>query len=373
MAKHGHKGKKGKGGNFQSDFLKHPGSLVKPLTPKRLRKEEHAAQRLQFGPEGRQLHAEQRASALQQRRIADWFPQYQAQIAQAQQQSRQGYNQAVQGVQQDTGQAQDYAESLRQRMRAESEQSAAQRGATYDPTIDATAQAANLSRGQLSQNVTGMLRGQGANQNAYFSDKKRIAKGEELNQLLREAARGRSVNADLRDLASRKGAFATDYEAKARPQERDFYLGLLQARLGNQSSKRSASTSRSNAQLSAAQSNRNSQRSAASSRASTRQSNINSQRSARTSRQNSRRSARNSGSSGGKGDKGRKPIKSSHVAHAISYIRSGAAGKNWSTKPGQEIIDAMLAHSTTLTPREAKKAYRRLFHLHGGKDHSGGR
>jgi hypothetical protein len=345
--KHDKHGKK----NWRGDFLKDPGFLSKPVTRKEFRKELKSMRRLEFGPEQRQLKSEKRASNLQQQRIGDWFNQYQQQLGRINTQTNTAYDQAIAGQQQDTASATAYADKLRARMAAQNQESAQLRGATPSPAVDQQAAQANAARLQSNTNFTGLLRSQGATQNAYMLDKKRIGKGEEISQLLAEAARGRQVNQDLRDLAHRKRDFAKEFINQLRPQERDFYLGLLQAQLGNKQAKLSAQTSRANAKLSAHTSRINSRRSARSSRASRRQ---DARQFNRTHRHGHTLGTTGGGSSSGGGD--------GEVRRAIQHmvgVLDNTPKKKLNKLTKKQIIGLLINKSSTYTRKEAKKAYKR--------------
>jgi hypothetical protein len=247
--------------SFIGQYLKHPGPLAKPLTGKRYKRELKAQRRLEFGPEQRQLASEKRAARLTTQRTGDWYDSYLNDLKRLQGQVQGAYAQAGQQVASGNAAQAGYAESLRQRLGTEDRADAKLRGANYDPSQSGTAAQAALARYSTGNTMGGLLATQGANENAYFAAERGIGHGSKVDQLLRARARGRTVNADLRDLASRKRKFAADYASQARPQERDFYLGLLQAKLGKQASKRSAQTSLANAQLSSQTSRANSRRS----------------------------------------------------------------------------------------------------------------
>jgi len=340
-----------KKGNWRGDFLKKPGFLSKPVTRKEFKKELKAMRHLEFGPEKRQLNAEARASNVQQQRIGDWFDQYKQQLGQINNQTNAAYSQAVAGQQQDTAAATQYGDKLRARMAAQDQASASLRGAAPTPGIDQQAAQANAARMKSNTNFTGLLRSQGATSNAYMLDKKRIGTGEEISQLLAEAARGRQVNQDKRDLASRERDFAKEFINQLRPQERDFYLGLLQAQLGNKQAKLSAQTSRSNAKLSAKTSAANSKRTARSSRASRKQD----ARQFNRTHRHGHTLGTTGGSSSGGGDHAEKKRAIQHMIGVLDNTPSKKLRKL--TK--KQIIGLLINKSSTYTRGEAKRAYKK--------------
>ena len=353
------KGNKNKGkdkGNFRSDFLKHPGPLAKPLNNHSFKRELKSMTKLEFGPQQRQLQSEKRISNLQQQRIGDWFNQYQQQLGRISQASNQGYNQAIAGSQADTSAANAYADKLRAQTGQQSAASAALRGASVDPGVAQTDAQAAISRDKSNTNFTGLLRTQGANEKSYYKDKKRIGKGEEISQLLAEAGRGRQVNQDLHDLNQQKRDFADKFLHDTRSQQQDFYLGLLQAKLGQKQAKLSAQTSRANAQTSANASIANSKRSA-------HQSNINSKRSAHTSRANDKRGGSSSSSSSNKHD--RKVAIQQMVNRLAAAYKHGhfVDSKGHKLSPA-EVRAAVQGHSTTYTKKEFHKALHKFKKKH---------
>jgi hypothetical protein len=350
MSKHKHDK-----GNFRGQFLKHPGFLTKPVTHKEFRREVKANRRLEFGPQLRDLHQQQRASNLQQQRIGDWFPQYLQQVGRLNTQTNAAYDQAVQGTQADSASASAYAEKLRQRIAGENRADAATRGATYNPAVDTQAAQANVARQNSANTFTGLIRSQGASSNAYMLDKKRIGKGEEISQLLGEAARGRQVNQDIKSVRHDEQAMVRQMINDMRPQERDFYLGLLQARLGNKQANLSASTSRANAKLSARTSAANSKRTAASSRAGRRQS-------AHQFNLTHNRKGQSKGTVGSGGDGRHGHAHQHEQQHAIQHmlgLLQNTSSKKLNNLSRDQIIGKLIGKSTTYTRKEALRALHR--------------
>jgi hypothetical protein len=201
-----------------------------PLSGKRYRKEVKAAGRLAVGPEKQIVKGEKRASKVQQRRIRDWFPQYQEEIQKAANRTTSAYSQADQRMENASSVAADYANRLRQELASEAQADAQNRGVTYDPSGSETNVAAQLARINSTDTLRGVTSAQGAAQNAYFQDKSRIAGREKIEQLLTEQARRRAANMDLKDLARRQGDAQLAERGRLRDSERDYYLGLLAAR-----------------------------------------------------------------------------------------------------------------------------------------------
>lgn len=204
--------------------------LTQPLSGKRLRREIKAAGRLAVGPEKRIVKGERRTSKIQSRRINEWFPQYQEEIAKAAMRTTSAYSQADQRMANASATAADYAEQLRQNLAQEGMQDAQNRGVTYDPSGSQVGVEANLARINSSDTLRGVTASQGAAQTGMYADKSRIAERERIEQLLREQARRRSYTQDLKDLSKRQSDAMLQEKGRLRDSERDYYLGLLAAR-----------------------------------------------------------------------------------------------------------------------------------------------
>jgi hypothetical protein len=262
MSKH-----KGNKGDLES-LLKAYGNsrFIKPTSGKKFRHQARSAVKLEFGPESRQLQAEHRASKMRLGEIGDWFDNYRKTIAQSQHTVPHYFNQAQAQVGRTENTTSAYADRLRRELASEDQSNAQLRGATYDPSGSQTSASAILSRRNLADSYKGMISTNEASNRSSLKEKERIGEQARIDQLLREQARGRSVNADQRALAQRKQAFLDQYRQEQSQNARDFELGLLSAQTSRQGSKLSAQTSRANAALSAHQSDVNSRRSARTSR-----------------------------------------------------------------------------------------------------------
>lgn len=376
---HGGKGHGGKGGkSLMQKFEKSP--LIKPLSKKGLRKELKSSARIEFGPEARQLHAEQRASQLQQQRTSDYFDQYKRQLASLQQQSASAFAGAQQGVQGASNAASQYAENLRQKLNAEDAASAQLRGGFTSGANSQTDAASNLIRQNTANAYKQQLGAQGAAEKTYFREKRAIAGTAKVDQLLQEAARGRAVNADLRDLAQRKRKFLQSGRTDLRNSQINEYLGLLQAKVSGSNAKLSAATSRANSKRSAATSRANSKRSAASSRANSKRSNrrLNQQFNKTHFKGGEGKGTKSSGSN----NKGKNKNTSHRAVSQMYATLVKADPKKLSKLSRGQIISNLQTKSTTYTREEAVRAYNKWVKKNGGGrkpgstfhgDHSGGR
>jgi hypothetical protein len=245
-------------------------------------------------------------------------------------------------------------------MQGEERADAEKRGVAYDASGSHTSVDANLARVNAANVLSGVTSAQGANQAAYLSDKQRIGNREEKEQLLREAARRRSIKSEKKDLAREGRDVVLSERARLRDSERDFYLGKLAAgntargqELSAQNSKRSSRTSRANSRRTAS----NSKRSARVSRA-------NSKRSAKTSRQNSKRSNKGDGGGGGAGGFSRQD-----KLQAKDYLAAGVkVNKVDSSKERRQAVAYLTNRG--VDPRLSRKTVKKALKSLGGRTRS---
>lgn len=234
MPKTNDKNKSKNGGNGKG--RKEPTAyLQSPLTRSALRREVKSLAKLEYQPLQRQIKDEKRASGLQQKRIKDWFGQYDESLDESLDRTVSAYETAGAAIDADSMRSADYAEELRQRLAKEGAADAATRGTTYAP--DSVAAAANLARIQTADTLGAVNSTQAANAKAYMADKKTIGTRERIEQAFREDARKRSLNQDSRELARDKGSFLTAKTAELEDRERDYALGV-QAATGEVASRR---------------------------------------------------------------------------------------------------------------------------------------
>jgi len=221
----GGKKKKGKKGGGEDWF-------TKTLSKKGLRREVSAAAKLEFRPQERQIEAEQRASERRQKEIPAWFKGYLDTVtgSRAATQAAYGAVGAEQGARTQKALAQD--EALREKLVAEERADAAKRGVAYDPEAGESLAQASLARRNLSDAAQNLVGTQGASQYAYLTDQARIGKGEQLNQVLREQARARTLDVDLREFAQRKGEYKAAKRGELRGEEREY--GLARQEFGSE-------------------------------------------------------------------------------------------------------------------------------------------
>lgn len=209
---------KGKGG---SRF-----DLTAPIaTRKQFRREVQAAARLQFQPQRRALRAEQRAEReLRNRRIPGYFAEYDQAVQNASTATDAAYDQALATISKTTAASSAQDNAVRAKMDAEARADAARTGTTYRPTTDSAQ--ASASRRATSDQFAALTANQGATEQAYLADKRRIGTGEKVNQLMKSHDRSRTIRSDKRALAREVGAFKVDQRRQIRSDERNYDLQL---------------------------------------------------------------------------------------------------------------------------------------------------
>lgn len=215
----------GRKGRPKQRRAKLPKSFLEEVTPKQARRESRAASKLQFGDTRRQLKGEKRASRKREKEIADWFEHgYQPAVQKAQSSTAGAYKTALENLAKQTEASSGQESADREALAKTEAADQATRGAHADTSGSKLSGAAAASRRNLADTFSALTGYQGAVQGGYLADKGRIGEGEKIRQLSGEAARGRSINADLRELAKSKGAFKTDYLRQARDAERQYNL-----------------------------------------------------------------------------------------------------------------------------------------------------
>ena len=201
---------------------KQPFDVAAPIeSKKQLKKEVKAAQDVQFSPTEYQLDAEMRASQMRSAEIPPWFTAYQEAIQRAATNTATHNSNVAHGVEAYSTAAGEKDKAAREQLAVEGREDAARRGAVYNPANDELAQAASAARRMSAEQWGANLATQSNAQYAYLQDRARIGAGEMINQLNKEAARGRSIQADKREVAREKGTFGVDYRAKLREQAQD--------------------------------------------------------------------------------------------------------------------------------------------------------
>lgn len=204
--------------------------FTKPLTRKRAVRQAKLASRLATRPERRAIKGEIRAEKVLQSRIPDYFKQYQQAVSGAADKTAAAYGEAAKSIGASSSSAAAYAEALRQRLAGEETTDEEIRGATVGTGGSDLSKASQEARINAANVLTGVLAGQGASQAGYYADKARIGSREQVEQMLRSAARQRGVRKDLRVLGREAGDIRRQELADLRDRERDYRLGLKAAR-----------------------------------------------------------------------------------------------------------------------------------------------
>lgn len=203
---------------------RNPATLTQSLTPRTVKKEARAAAQVQYGPELRSLEDEYGISRQQASNIGNWYGQYQTKLEGARTATAQAYAEAQAALDQNQQAASQQDEQLRGRLRQEGLEDAELRGTTYDASGDETAVQAQLARRAYGDMFEAGLQGAGATQSAYLADRGRIAEGQKLDQLTREARVAKNNRQATRDLLRDRGAFLVDFGRQQRADERQWTI-----------------------------------------------------------------------------------------------------------------------------------------------------
>lgn len=341
--------------------------ISQPLTQGQIRRQAKRTARLQTQPAKRQIKAEQRASALRERQIGDWFNQYGADVAKAGQLVDAAYGTADASIAKTGQNVANYAEQLRQRLHDEGVSDAQLREANYDPSQDSTAAQATLSRLDSSALLQGVNAADRASAADLYANKGTIAKREKIKQKLDEAARGRSLNQDLRDLATKKGDLTKQALSDLTQQERNFYLGQqaaqlnargqrLDAKQARRDSRQQARADRIRAQLQAQSQAETRRHNLASEQNTARGHQITAQQNRHNRRQD--RYERHHPNAGSSHDNPHAPD-NQDVNQAMALLRT-TPQKWFAGKTRDQIIDALITKDQTISRKEAGIAYDRF-------------
>lgn len=160
-----------------------------------------AAQRLKYDPQRQEIAGQIRASRQQGRNVATWFDDYLEANRRAEARAKETAQQTAASIGQIADRSGATDRTNRQEMIAALRADAQTRGATVDPSLDATGVQAEASRRVgLDESAAGSLR-TGQNQANYLGNEGRIGAGRKVQALTGEANRRanlRRTRADLR-------------------------------------------------------------------------------------------------------------------------------------------------------------------------------
>lgn len=200
--------------------------FLKPVTPKKARKEARARANTIYGPEIRDLSKEQKSYGQKARQTRGAYRNYRKDLKGAAKTANVAYDRAADSISSAVAGTNTYAESLRNRMIADSKADAANRGAAYDPTASNLAQAANLARAQSGNTLSAVLRTQGAAQAGYMADKAANARLAQRNAVLAVQGQKAQAGADKRYLKRQRGEYVAGEMSKAREADRNFFIQM---------------------------------------------------------------------------------------------------------------------------------------------------
>lgn len=207
-------------GNKNKNKGKGKSYLLKGLDKKSFKKEMRAAIRQEFGAAQRGLQKEARISKATQRRNADYFGEYQQQLAQMQQQNQQGTQQAINQMGGFANQMVQQTDAANSQVAQQNAQSAQLRGATPGAQVQGQGGLVGVG-GQMAGQIASQGQAQsqmlGAQETAAIQEKNSMRKQQQLVR--------RTVREELRQLKKDKGAAKSTYLSEAREGERRYDLG----------------------------------------------------------------------------------------------------------------------------------------------------
>lgn len=227
-----HKNHKGGKGNDKPSTVK---SLIRellgskvagPLTGKNLRKEIRAGAKLRYGPLENELDAQLRAAKATQKRNKAYYNDYLKRVRNIQGQTGDIYDDANEQLATAQQQASAGDTGLLAILNQNRQNQAQLMGASPSSAINPLAQA-QVQRSSLALGNQQRIIGQGATQQAYLGDQRRIGAAQKKQTLIEGQDRARSIHQQMEDLAREKGAFKTDMLRDLREGERGFLVDLL--------------------------------------------------------------------------------------------------------------------------------------------------
>jgi len=210
--------------------------LTAPLTPKLLNSQVNAAAKLRYGPQQAELKKQQGISALQQRRIPEFYADYQNRIAALAQQAQANATAAAQAAATRTQATQGADQQRMADLSAQERADAALRGTTPSNQIQATAQQAATSRQANADLVASLAAQRAAGDQTFFGARQLAGQQAQAQALQKERDFAGGLSQKNRDLLDAIGAFKTDTRQKLTQAERDYALNL-QVAGGNQAYK----------------------------------------------------------------------------------------------------------------------------------------
>lgn len=199
---------------------------TQPLSGKSLRKYLNAGAKVRYSPLEKQLDAQLRAEKATQKRNKAYYNDYLGRVRNIQGQTDDIYDAANQQLAQAQQQASTGDANLLQILNQNRQGQAQLMGATPSSAANPLAQA-QANRATDAMNNQARVIGQGATQQSYYADQRRIGARQKVDTLIEGQDRARSVRQQLQDLAREKGAFKTDMMRDLREGERGFLVDLL--------------------------------------------------------------------------------------------------------------------------------------------------
>lgn len=199
---------------------------TQPLSGKSLKKYLNAGAKIRYNPLENQLDAQLRAEKATQHRNKAYYNDYLSRVRAIQGQTGDIYNNANQQLAQAQQQASVGDTNLLQILNQNRQGQAALMGASPSSAANPLAQA-QVNRATDAMNNQARVIGQGATQQSYFADQRRIGAAQKIQTMFEGQDRQRALRQQLQDLAREKGAFKTDMMRDLREGERGFLVDLL--------------------------------------------------------------------------------------------------------------------------------------------------
>lgn len=195
-----------------------------------LKRDRSAAEALEFGPKESELKSALQQSQGRTKTIGSWFDSYKNDIAQAQANAANIYNQTIAEMGARAQQSQVQAQQDRSQIDSQRMADAAQRGMTYNAASSVDDAQAAASRKAIQDAFMNATAQAGAASQNYYGGRNVVAGAARLGELGKESEYQKGIEGKSQELARLKGAFRTDYESKARQREQEY--GLAAGALG---------------------------------------------------------------------------------------------------------------------------------------------
>lgn len=208
--------------------------FTEPLTGKRAQHVAKAETNLAYGETQRQNQGLIRGSRQREKQVGDWYKTFANEIAASRGEVAGAYGQAGQQI---AGTMQNAASDDATRQAALAAQNAQFSKLTGAPQNTASPQTDAAAQGQrelYGAALAAPVSTQGANAFAYLTNQGNVAKGEGLNQKIKQGLKTREYQQDRKALLKEKGNYRTTKLDELRKAERDYQIQLRATHLEGQ-------------------------------------------------------------------------------------------------------------------------------------------